>query len=171
MPSRPHPAFSCLGHALSRGAPTLAFRVPCEDSTHARQCQPRWADQLLSPCRGTSAWTQGTEYSLPSPWDHTALLTHETNTCRLFKKDFNKTAWLAPGCPYPLSPCALPAPPFHYGRFLGRPKSRVSCTLPPGIVQFLGQDFKRAAGCLGVLGIDQPLARHCPGRLRDAGGR
>lgn len=42
-----------------------------------------------------------------NPWTHcpegvtepdTASLTHKTNTCKLFKKHFNKTAWLAPGC-------------------------------------------------------------------------
>lgn len=91
---------------------------------------PRWADRLLSLWRGTSAWTQGTEYSPPNPWGHTALLTHETNTCRLFKKYFNKTAWLAPGCPYPLSPCASPAPPFLCGRFLGRPKPLLEFPAP-----------------------------------------
>lgn len=83
---------------------------------------PRWADQLSYPYRGNSAWTQETEHFLSNPWacyamgitePDTALLTHETNTCRLFKKYFNKTAWLAPGCPYPLSPCALLPPTPH----------------------------------------------------------
>lgn len=36
-----------------------------------------------------------------------ALLIHETNTCK-YLKYFNKTAWLAPGCPHPLSSRRLP---------------------------------------------------------------
>lgn len=52
---------------------------------------------------------------------------------------------------------------FHHRKFLGRPKSNDFFTRFPGTVQFLGQDFKQAAGWLEVLGMDQPLAGHCPG--------
>lgn len=95
MPSHPHPACSCQGHALSSGAcglqpPPLAFMMPCEDRAHMLDgASPRRAGQLFSLCRGASARTQGTEHFLSNPWacspvgvtePDKALLTHETNT-------------------------------------------------------------------------------------------
>lgn len=131
---------------------------------------PRWADQLLrigEPQHGLKG--QNISYPTPGlavPGDHTALLTHETNTCKLFKNiSIKLPGWLraapirsarAPSSPQP------PIPPWE----VLRGGQNLFCTLFPGIVQFLGQDFRQAAGCPDVLGVDQPLAGHYPGRLR-----
>lgn len=140
MPSHPHPACSCLGHALSSGAcglrpPTLAFRMPVRTTHMLDSATPRWADRLFSPYRGNSAWTRGTEHFLSSPWacspmgitePDTASLTHETNTCKLFKNiSIKLPGWLRAAPIHSARAPSSPQPPFcyGYGRFLRRPKS------------------------------------------------
>lgn len=72
MLSHPHPACSCLGHALSKACdlklPALAFRIACKDRAHLLdKANPRWADWLFSPSRGASAWSQRQSTSYPTP--------------------------------------------------------------------------------------------------------
>lgn len=127
--------------------------------------------RLFSLYRGTSAWTRETEHFLSNPWacspvgitePDTALLTHETNTCKLFKNiSIKLPGWLRAA---PSTQPVRPPPPPHIPlwELLGEGKisSRGSFTLSQGTIQFVGQDFKQAAGCLEVLGMDQPLAGH-----------
>lgn len=111
---------------------------------------PRWADRLSSPYRGTSAWTQGTERFLSIPWacypvgitePDTALLTHETNTCRLFKNiSIKLPGWLRAAPIHSAHAPSSPQPPILLWEVLGEAKisSRGFFPLFPGTVQFLG---------------------------------
>lgn len=79
---------------------------------------PRRAGQLFSLCRGASARTQGTEHFLSNPWacspvgvtePDKALLTHETNTCKLFKNiSIKLPGWLRAA---PIRSARAPSPP------------------------------------------------------------
>lgn len=167
MPSHPHPACNCLGHALSSEAcdlrlPALAFRIACKDRAHLLDnASPRWADWLFSPSRGASAWSQWTEHFLSDPWVRlpmgiteldTALLTHKTNTCKLFKNiSIKLPGWLR--AIHPLSGAPSSPDPSPVWEVL---KGGQALTPFPGIVQFLG-DFEAGSR---LPGQDQPLAEH-----------
>lgn len=113
---------------------------------------PRQADRL-APLRakGTSAWTPGTEHFLSNRWacpprgitePDTALLTHETNTCELFKNiSIKLPGWLraAPihSAPAPSSPSASHSTVGKGGSKGGQNLLEDFFTLFPGTVQFL----------------------------------
>lgn len=111
---------------------------------------PRLADRLSCPYRGTSAWTQGKEHFLSNPWacypvgitePDTALLTHETNTCRLFKNiSIKLPGWLRAAPIHSARAPSSPQPPIPLWEVLGDAKisSRGFFPLFPGTVQFLG---------------------------------
>lgn len=92
-------------------------------TAHAQQCQPPWADQLLlvgEPQHGLKGQNiSSPTLGLLSQGDHTALLTHETNTCKLFKNiSIKLPGWLRAAPIRSARAPSSPQPPFHYGRFL-----------------------------------------------------
>lgn len=121
----------------------MAFRMPREDGEHTLdRASPAQAEQLLPLYRGGSTWTRGTEHFLSNPWacspvgitePDNALLTHETNTCKLFKNiSIKLPGWLRAA---PSAQPVRPPHPFYYERFWGGggPKSLLEASSPfPG---------------------------------------
>lgn len=120
---------------------------------------PRWVDRLFSLYRGTSVWTRGTEHFLSNPWacypmgitePDTALLTHETNTCKLFKNiSIKLPGWLrAALSTQPMRPPPHSSPFLYgYGRFLRMPKSLLEVSAPFSQEQSVsGTGFQAGSG-------------------------
>lgn len=162
MPSHPHPACSCLGHALSseacdRRLPILAFRIACRDGAHLLDnASPRWADWLFSPIGDLSMVSMdstcyGTQVRYPIGITEldTALLTHKTNTCKLFKNiSIKLPGWLRAIHPLSGAPSPAPSPVWEV--------LKEGQSLFPGTVPFLEQLSSRQQ----VARPESPLAGH-----------